>query len=94
MQVITIESEAYNKLMHQIEEIKAKVFEEKQQKPLSEIWLDNQDVCQTLNISKRTLQTYRDTGKLSYSQIGSKIYYKAADVNDLLNTHYITIKKK
>ena len=30
-------------------------------------WLDNQDVCQILNISPRTLQTLRDNGTLAYS---------------------------
>jgi len=46
-----------------------------------EKWLDNSDVCRLLNVSARTLQTYRDTGKLPYSQINSKIYYKAWDVD-------------
>ena len=31
-------------------------------------WLDNQDVCQILNISPRTLQTLRQNGTLAYSQ--------------------------
>lgn len=47
-------------------------------------WLDNQEVCDILNISKRTLQTYRDSGKLSYSQIGYKIYYRPEDVEQLI----------
>ena len=34
-------------------------------------WLDNQDVCQMLNISPRTLQTIRNNGTLAYSQINS-----------------------
>lgn len=29
-------------------------------------WLDNEDVCRLLGISKRTLQTYRDNGTLPY----------------------------
>lgn len=33
-------------------------------------WMDNQDVCQQLRISPRTLQTLRDNGTLAYSQIG------------------------
>ena len=32
----------------------------------------------------RTMQTYRDTGKLPYSQINNKIYYKASDVETFL----------
>lgn len=46
-----------------------------------EEWLDNQDVCQLLNISLRTLQSYRDRGTLAYSMIGHKCYYKASDVH-------------
>lgn len=43
-------------------------------------WMDNQDVCQQLRISPRTLQTLRDNGTLAYSQIGHKIFYKSEDV--------------
>lgn len=43
-------------------------------------WLDNTDVCEKLNVSKRTLQTYRDGGLLAYSQINHKIYYRLEDV--------------
>ena len=38
------------------------------------------------NISKRTLQHYRDTGVLPFAQIGHKCYYKREDVERLLQT--------
>lgn len=44
-------------------------------------YLDNQDVCLLLNISPRTLQTYRDKRILPYTQIDRKCYYKLEDVN-------------
>ena len=47
-------------------------------------WLHNGDVCKLLNISKRTLQHYRDTGILPFTQIGHKCYYKREDVEALL----------
>ena len=47
-------------------------------------WLYNGDVCRLQNISKRTLQHYRDTGVLSFMQIGHKCYYKREDVEVLL----------
>ena len=47
-------------------------------------WLDNQQVCQLLNISKRTLQTLRGNGSLSYTQINHKIYYRSEDVRSFL----------
>lgn len=43
-------------------------------------WLDTQDVCQTLNICPRTVQTLRDNGTLAYAQISHKTYYKPEDV--------------
>ena len=46
--------------------------------------LDNSEACRLLNVSSRTMQTYRDTGKLPYSQINSKIYYKASDVETFI----------
>ena len=49
-------------------------------------WLHNGDVCKLLNISKRTLQHYRDTGVLPFTQIGHKCYYKCEDVEVLLLT--------
>jgi len=48
-------------------------------------WLDNQDVCQMLNISPRTLQTLRDNGTLAYSQINRKVYYKPEDVESIFH---------
>lgn len=44
-------------------------------------YLDNQDVCLLLNISPRTLQTYRDKRILPYIQINRKCYYELEDVN-------------
>lgn len=88
MQVITIESEAFQKIVTQLESIQQKLNKEKATTPLSEIWLDNQDVCELLHVSKRTLQHYRDSGMIAYSQIGAKIYYKASDINEMLDKHY------
>jgi hypothetical protein len=47
-----------------------------------------------MKISKRTAQTWRDEGKISFSQVGNKIYYKLSDVEVLLNQHYVKSFKK
>jgi len=49
-----------------------------------EKWLDNQEVCLMMNITKRTLQTYKDKGLLPYSKLNRKNYYKRSDVQALL----------
>ena len=55
-------------------------------------WLDNQDVCQILNISPRTLQTLRQNGTLAYSQIEHKTYYKPEDVERVIPL--VEVRKK
>ena len=40
--------------------------------PDSEGWLDNEALCKRLIISKCTLQSYRNVGKIPYSMIGHK----------------------
>lgn len=49
-----------------------------------ERWLDNQEVCLMLGITKRTLQSYKDKGLLPYSKLNRKNYYKFSDVQRLL----------
>ena len=52
-----------------------------------EKWLDNQEVCLMMKITKRTLQTYKDKGLLPYSKLNRKNYYKRSDVQALLEAH-------
>lgn len=54
-----------------------------------ENWLTSEDVCHLLRVSSRTLQTYRDSAILPFAQIGRKIYYRAADIQEYLISHYI-----
>ncbi len=56
-------------------------------------WLDNQDVCEILDITKRTLQSYREKGLLLYSRIEYKIRYKPEDVQKLLQSSAHQSKK-
>lgn len=49
-----------------------------------EQWLDNQEVCLMLNITKRTLQTYKSKGLLPYSRLNRKNYFKFSDIQALL----------
>lgn len=92
MEVITIQTEAFQELVRKMDEIQTKLTA-KEKEP-KEIWLDNQEFIQLLKISKRTAQHYRDTGMISFSQVGSKIYYRMNDVEELLKKHYNKAFKK
>ena len=86
MEVVSIERSTYEELLMSFNSFVTKMKEMasiSNDKRLGE-WLDNQDVCQLLNISPRTLQTLRDNGMLAYSQINRKIYYKPEDVESIL----------
>ncbi|WP_423776669.1 helix-turn-helix domain-containing protein [Bacteroides graminisolvens] len=50
-----------------------------------EQWLGNNDACGLLQISLRTLQSYRDNGILPFSLIGQKCYYRVSDMEQLIN---------
>ncbi|UVP50199.1 helix-turn-helix domain-containing protein [Bacteroides cellulosilyticus] len=48
---------------------------------------DNQNVCLLLNISKRTLQRYRDNG-LKYHTILHKTYYREKDLHEFIRWYF------
>ena len=50
--------------------------------------LDNQDLCQMLNVSKRTLQRYRSAGELTYITIHHKIFYTESNVEKFICDHF------
>ena len=85
MEIIYMEARLFKKMMDRFEAFasKANAICGNNMKSI-ESWLDNQDVCLRLNISLRTLQMFRDTGKLPYSQVNHKMYYKTEDVERLL----------
>ena len=87
MEVVSIERSTYEELLMSFNSFVIKMKEmafRGNDKRLGD-WLDNQDVCQMLNISPRTLQTLRDNGMLAYSQINHKVYYKPEDVERILH---------
>lgn len=55
-------------------------------------WFDNQQVCLLLDISPRTLQSYRDRGVLPFSQVGQKCYYKESDIKKLVQRSKVEAK--
>ena len=90
MEIITFDKEAYDRLVATL-----KTFNEianslcLQYGLLDEpAWIDTQEVCQRLRISKRTLQTYRNQGIIPFSVIRGKAYYKIEDVREVMDNGY------
>ena len=55
-----------------------------------EKFLSNRDVCKMLHVSSRTLQNWRDTGKIPFIQIKGKILYKQSEVLKWLENNTCT----
>lgn len=85
MEVVTIEKSTFEEIQEEVngaisiaEKLLCKF------KPEHPKWLDHENVCIMLNISKRTLQNYKDQGVLPYTRIYRKSYFKLSDVEMLL----------
>lgn len=92
MEAFIITSAQYKSIVDALSEIKAKLAE--QPKKSTDDFIDNESFIKLMNISKRTAQTWRDTRVIAFSQIGGKIYYKNADVEEMLKSHYHNPFKK
>ena len=91
MQIIGIEESLYEEMLNRTEMLVSMVehlHQKSQDKCLLE-WLDCRQVCSILKITPKTLQFYRETGKLGFSQVNRKIYYKSEDIKKLLKVKYI-----
>ena len=82
-------------LSAELKEIKAivGVLRKTQLQQVAENWIHGQEVMQIIKISRRTLQTMRDSGTLPFSRINGKFYYKVSDLEKLLENNYSTTKK-
>ena len=91
MEVITMESRAYLRLMEKLDSITAYVEEavrreEEARKRTGEDsvndgkWMTGKEVCEALGVSSRTLQRYRMQGEVSYSQYGKNLRYPRAEI--------------
>lgn len=52
------------------------------------------EVCQLLKVSKRTLQNYRDHGVIQFTQLGKKILFTKADIEDLVERYRVNLLKR
>lgn len=53
-----------------------------------ERFLSDRELSERLKISRRTLQEYRNEGKLPYIQLGGKVLYKESDIERMLQDGY------
>lgn len=83
VQVITIQSEAFEELMRKNHP--PMYFDKAESlKPV----YNNKELCLLLKVSTRTLQNWRDKGYIGFSQISGTIIYSSDDIITFLKNHH------
>lgn len=90
MDVITIESQAFQSLEKKIDKIagfvaKIEAAPKDTEPDFSNVKLSTEEVCDILDISPRTLQRLRKDGTLFYYIEKGKCIYKFEDIEKLIN---------
>ena len=84
MDIVAIERVSFDSFRKKLEQI---ICIEKE-------WIEGRTLAASLNFSLRTLQSLRESGKLSFSTVGKKVYYKVAEVQKLLDSGRIKVATK
>ncbi len=53
-----------------------------------ERYLTDKEVSARLKVSRRTLQDYRNEGRIPYCQLGGKVLYRESDIQRVLDNGY------
>lgn len=90
MEIVCIDKKTFDEIRERFCELEKKVI--RVCRPVEDLglkkWLDNQQVCEILRISKKALQSYRDRGLIPFTRIKHKIFFKPEDVQRLLESNY------
>ena len=84
---INFDSEEFRELEGQIEQALGNVQDvrDKHRPTLADNrYLSGEEVMEYLHISPRTLQEWRDTGKIPFIKIGGKVLYRQKDIESRL----------
>ena len=85
MKFIFIGSKTYNELIERIEKIEKTIISLQRNVSLGSEWLDSDEVCAILHISKRTLQRYRSNRLITFSVVNHKMLYSKTDILSMLS---------
>lgn len=94
MDLIAIEKESFDFFKKKLEQITSFVPKQPSDNTLciEKEWIEGKELVASLNLSPRRLQHLRESGKLSFSTIGKKIYYRISEVKLLLGQSKINSK--
>lgn len=65
-----------------------KLFSMKKPSIAGESFYTDRDLSEKLKISRRSLQDYRNEGRIPFIRLGGKVLYRASDIDKLLDENY------
>ncbi|GHT33178.1 DNA-binding protein [Bacteroidia bacterium] len=65
-----------------------RLFSTRQSTLNGESYYTDKELSEKLKISRRSLQDYRNEGRIPYIQLGGKILYRSSDIEKLLEDGY------
>lgn len=84
---IIFSKDEYENLLERIDNIPQQLQETNAGIPPEERMITNDQLSELMQVSKRTLQNWRDDGLITYTQIGKKILYQMSDVKICIEKH-------
>lgn len=90
-EIITRDNEKFRTFLLKLETVLTDLEAlEENYKPLlgGERYLTDKELSSLLKISRRSLQDYRNEGRIPYIQLGGKILYRESDIEKILQAGY------
>lgn len=84
--------EEVKEILNRLDRISVELKQSQRTQP-EEIWYDNQEFLNIMNVSKRTAAYWRTENIIAYAQVGNKIYYRLNDILELLSKCTVPAKK-
>jgi len=91
LQMAVVPQSFLNKMEEKMETLE-NILRYKSEQEINSQWIESVKIPKLLCISQKTWQTYRDKRLIPFSQIGSKIFVKRADLDKFMKDHYIESK--
>ena len=91
LQMAVVPQNFLNKMEEKLEKLET-ILRDKSETEINSQWIESVKIPKILGISQKTWQTYRDKRIIPFSQIGSKIFVKRADLEKFMQSHYIESK--
>jgi len=86
--VVIVDEHLFNKLLGKLDHLNEKIdsINVAKNDGFKDKWYVTEEVCKLLNVSRRTLQNMRDNQTIKFRKAGRKIYYKARDIEEYLES--------